>query len=184
MRIPKISHRWTQMDTDKICRDGLSVAARRDRVHLWLNSLLAALVVATGVNVAQADKPVAVADLAVDQVSLKGGPRLLGAVLGREADGTIAFAVGRVWLKKTHAKYFEQALRDETAQTRAAFTELCDRIAEWRKVRGADKELEFFLGKESERVEKELKALDAGTREEDAAFLVLDLARRRKSNGL
>jgi hypothetical protein len=139
--------------------------------------ILAGILVLSGVDLdaARADKATGAADLAVDQVSLKGGPRLLGEILGREADGTLAFAVGRAWLKKTHTRYFEQALKDETAETRAALTELSDRVARWRKARSADKELEFFLDKEAERVEKELKALEAGTREEDAAFLVLDL---------
>lgn len=137
---------------------------------------LVGLIVLTGVGAVRADKPVPLADLAVDQVSLKGGPRLLGAVLGHEADGTLAFAVGRAWLKKTHARYFEPALREETAETRAAFLELRDRIAAWRKARSTEKELEFFLDKEAERIEKELNALDTGMREEDAPFLVLDLA--------
>ena len=125
---------------------------------------------------ALADKPAAHADLAVDQVSLKGGPRLLGAVLGREADGTVAVAIGRAWLKKTHQHFYEEALRDETAETHQALTELRDRIADWRKARGADKELDFFLGKESERIEQELKAIDAGTRDEVAPMMVVDLA--------
>jgi hypothetical protein len=124
----------------------------------------------------RADKPVAPADLAVDQVSLRGGPRLLGAVLGREADGTLAIAVGRAWLKKTHPKFYEQALRDETVETRAALTELRDRIADWRKSRPDERELDFFLGREAERVESELKAFEAGTRSEVAQFMVLDLA--------
>jgi hypothetical protein len=140
-----------------------------------LSAVLFGLLVLAGVSAARADKPVAVTELAVDQVSLKGGPRLLGAVLGREADGTLAFAVRRAWLKKAHVKFYEQALRDETAETRAAFIELGERIAEWRKVRKNEKELEFFLDKEVERVEKELKALEAGTREEDAVFVVVDL---------
>src|SRR5260370_42052128 len=138
-----------QMDTNSDRRDGSPVPARRDRFYFWLNSFVATLVVVTGVSAARADKPAAGTDLAVDQTSLKGGPRLLGAVLGREADGTLAFAVGRTWLKKTHAKYFEQALRDETVETRAAFTELRDRIAEWRKARSAENELDFFLNKEA-----------------------------------
>jgi hypothetical protein len=125
---------------------------------------------------ARGDKPAGLADLAVDQVSIKGGPRLLGAVLGREADGTVAVAVGRVWLKKTHAKFFEQAREAETAETRQALTELRDRIADWQKSRADVKQLDFFLGKESERVAKELKAIEAGTREEDAPFLVVDVA--------
>ncbi len=124
----------------------------------------------------RADKPVSQADLAVDQVSVKGGPRLLGAILGRETDGSVAMAVGRAWLKKTHVHFFEEALRQETAETRAALTELRDRIADWRKARGEDKELEFFLRKEAERVETELAANDAGTRDEDSPFMVIDLA--------
>jgi hypothetical protein len=125
---------------------------------------------------ARGDKPVASADLAVDQVAIKGGPRLLGSVLGREADGTVAFAVGRNWLKATHTRYFEERVAEEAAETRAALTELRDRIADWRKMRGGDKELAFFLAREAERVEKELQAIDAGTHVEDAPFMVVDVA--------
>jgi len=88
----------------------------------------------------------------------------------------VAFAVGRAWLKKSHPHFYDDALRDETAQTRAALTELRDRIADWRKARGADQELDFFLGKESMRVEQELNAIDAGARNEDAPMMVVDVA--------
>src|SRR5262249_57456130 len=115
------------------------------------------------------------ADLAVDQGALKGGPRLRGSVLGREADGALAIAVGRAWLKKTHPKFYEQALRDETVETRQALTELRERIADWRTARTDERELDFFLGQEAERVEAELKALDEGTPSEDPPFMLLDV---------
>ncbi|HEY2253924.1 MAG TPA: hypothetical protein VGH74_22770, partial [Planctomycetaceae bacterium] len=127
-------------------------------------------------SIARADKPAPSADLAVDQVSLKGGPRLLGSVLGREADGTFAFAVGREWLKKTNLKFFEKVLPEETAETRAALVELRDRIVEWRRERAAENDFDFFLKKESERGELSIKAIDAGTYAENAPFMVLDLA--------
>jgi hypothetical protein len=136
----------------------------------------AAIVLLTWPGGARADRPVPQADLAVDQVSVKGGPRLLGAILGREADGTVAVAVGRAWLKKMQPRFFEEALRQETAETRAALTELRDRIDVWRKARTEDKELDFFLRKETERVEKELAAIETGTRDADAPFMVVDLA--------
>ncbi|HLJ09639.1 MAG TPA: hypothetical protein VKU82_00545 [Planctomycetaceae bacterium] len=141
----------------------------------WKAIIVAAIVAGVPAPV-RADKAPASVDLAVDQVSVKGGPRLLGSVLGREADGTLAVAVGRAWLKKSHVRLFEQALRDETAETRLALVELRDRIAEWRKARAGRKELEFLFDKESERVENELKAIDAGTHRQDAPFMVLDLA--------
>lgn len=125
---------------------------------------------------AYADKPVPAADLAVDQVSIKGGPKLLGAALGREADGALAFAVRREWLKPAYPQLFEKAVREEMTETRAAFIELRDRIAAWRKNRAPEGELDFFLKKELERIDKELKGLDAGTRVEDAPFLVIDVA--------
>ena len=125
---------------------------------------------------AHAEKPIAVSDLAVDQVSIKGGPKLLGAVLGREANGELAFAVRREWLKQAHPQLFEKAVREEATEARAAFIELRDRIAAWRTDRAPEAEFDFFLKKEAERIEKELKNLDAGTRVEDAAFLVIDVA--------
>lgn len=148
----------------------MSPAPRRQSV------VLACLAVVVGSQAVQADKPVPSADLAVDQVAIKGELKLLGVVLGREADGKLAFATGREWLKKAHPKFFEKALRDETAETQAALTELRDRIAEWRKVRSPENEFDFFLKKEAERIEKELQGIAAGTREEDAPFLVVDVA--------
>lgn len=136
-------------------------------------AVLVALLAAS--SAARGAKPVPAADLAVDQVTVKGGPRLLGALLGREADGTIAFAVGRDWLAKTHPDYFAQELKRETAEARAAFVELRDRIADWRKTTADDKELEFFLSREAERIDKELAAIDAGKRQEGAPFLVIDI---------
>ena len=127
-------------------------------------------------STAKADKPVPPADLAVDQVSLKGGPRILGSVLGREADGTLAVAVGRDWLKKAHLQYFEKVLPAETAQTRAALIELQDRIVEWRRARSPENQFDFFLKKESERLEQTLQAIDTGKYDESSPFMVLDLA--------
>jgi hypothetical protein len=125
---------------------------------------------------ARSDKPAAMADRVVDQVAIKAGPRLVGAVLGREADGTIAFAIPRAWLKKTHPQFFDEIARDEGTETHAALTELVGRIADWRKARGGEKDLAFFLEREADRVEKELKAIDEGTRVEEAPFMVLDVA--------
>lgn len=158
----------------------MPVAGRHNRrVRRRAASAISALLVIAAAGARAADRPAAISDLAVDQVTVKGGPRLLGAVLGREADGAVAFAVGRAWLKKAHARFYEQALRDETAETRAAFQELRDRVAEWRTQRAADQELDFFLKRESERVDKVLKAIDEGTYLEDAPFLVIDLPRAK-----
>jgi len=134
-----------------------------------------AAVVAAAPSLAPAAKPTPAADLVVDQVTIKAGPKLLGALLGRESDGTVAFAVNRTWLKKSHAQYFAEELKREEAETRAAFVELRDRIADWRKDAADEKELEFFLSREAERIEKELAAIDANKREEDAPFVVIDI---------
>jgi len=136
-------------------------------VAVWLFTLV--------VGPALADKPPAASDLAVDQVFLKGGPRLLGSVLGREADGSLAVAVGRDWLKATHPDFFEKELEQETVETRQALTELRDRIADWRKDRQPEAEFDFFLKKELQRSESELAALEAGRRVEDSPFLVIDV---------
>jgi hypothetical protein len=97
--------------------EGIVIMLRQEfLVAGWLITLI--------VGTALADKPPAVADLAVDQVILKGGPRLLGSVLGRESDGSLAVAVGRAWLKGAHAEFFEKALKEEITETRQALTEL------------------------------------------------------------
>jgi hypothetical protein len=137
--------------------------------------LVVAAVLAAASPLARAAKPAPAADLAVDQVTIKAGPKLLGALLGRESDGTAAFAVNRAWLKKNHPHYFAEELKREETETRAAFVELRDRIADWRKDSADEKELEFFLSREAERIEKELAAIDAVKREEDAAFVVIDI---------
>ena len=119
--------------------------------------------------------PAGLTDLTVDLVSIKGGTRLLGSVLGRESDGSVAIAVGRGWLKKTHQHFYDKALRDETSETRAAIVELRGRISTWRTARSGEKDLDFFLSRESERIENILKAIDAGTHDEVAPFMIVDI---------
>lgn len=123
---------------------------------------------------ARGDKPPALSELAVDQVIVKGGPKLLGSILGREADGKAAIAVDRGWLKRTHPQFFDEAERAQAAEVRAALTELYERIVAWRKECEDVKELDFFLSRELERVEKAQKALDDGKLEDGAPCLVLE----------
>jgi hypothetical protein len=141
---------------------------------ILVGCLLIALIVVC--HPALAAKPVPESELAVDVVSVKGGPRFYGAVLGREEDGRIALAVRREWLKRNRVQVYDEGLRDETAETKTALTELHDRIADWRKARNDVPALEAFLKKENERIEKDLQTLDAGRYEEAAPFMVLDFA--------
>ena len=109
-------------------------------------------------RVSAADPPVG--DLAVDQVTQKHGPRLLGAVVDRSPDGTLTVAVSRSWLKAASPRYFEEYREAEAAQRREALEELRDRLKRWQAERPEPKTLAFFLAKETERTARELKRTD------------------------
>ncbi|MBS0267136.1 MAG: hypothetical protein JSS02_34740 [Planctomycetes bacterium] len=128
---------------------------------------------------AGADKPVPAAELAVDVISVKGGPRLLGAVLGREENGQLAVAVRREWLAQTHPQLYDASQRDTLVQCEAALQTLRGRIADWRKARPAEGELAAFLKQEADRVEQDLQRLQAGRYQEPAPFLLLDFPQSR-----
>jgi hypothetical protein len=106
---------------------------------------------------ARAEPPAALAELGVDQITLKQGPRLRGTVFERAADGQLSIAVSRAWLREAYPRFHETVLAEEEAERDAAIRELRDRLADWMTERADDKELSFFLGKQSDRVDKLLK---------------------------
>ena len=73
--------------------------------------------------------------LAVDVVSVKGGPQLFGAVLSRSADGGLTMAVERAWLEKTYPRYYQELAAGERALATAAREGLTRRIERWQRRR-------------------------------------------------
>jgi hypothetical protein len=124
---------------------------------------------------ARSEPPVALTELGVDQVILKQGPRLRGTIFERANDGTLTIAVSRTWLQGTNPGYYETAAARERTARQAALGELHDRLVDWIGQRGDDRELSFFLGKQSERIdgllkdEKDAGATDSGS----STFLLL-----------
>lgn len=116
-------------------------------------------------------QPPAPAELAVDLVTPKRGPRLLGAVLDRAPDGTLTLAVARGWLKKSHATFYAEADAAQRVERKKALEELRDRLVPWIERRPEPAGLAFFLQKESERIAKALAAGDDPS-VEDGEFLL------------
>ncbi|MFN0053743.1 MAG: hypothetical protein ACKV0T_16300 [Planctomycetales bacterium] len=144
-----------------------------------MRSLLCLLIVIAGgllaVRSAAAQAPVPMTQLGVDQVALKRGPKLLGTVLNRAADGTVELAVLREWLRATHARYYATCVDRERASREAALNKLRGRLADWIQQRAGDEELLFFLKKEDERLRKVLASGDAPRDADESEFLLLTI---------
>lgn len=117
----------------------------------------------------------ALAELGVDQVTLKRGPKLLGTVFDRSKDGTLTVAVSRAWLKRAQPKYYDTSAAEAAVERHAALEQLRDRLAEWSERRADDAKLSFFLKKQTERVEQALKVQPDAAPPDDADFLLLSL---------
>jgi hypothetical protein len=116
------------------------------------------------------------AELAVDQVTLKHGPRLLGAVFDRTKDGSLTIAVSRAWLKKSQPKYHDACAAEAAVERREALEQLRDRLLEWSQRRTDDTRLEFFLKKQTERVDRALPEKESDTTSPgDGDFLLISL---------
>lgn len=96
--------------------------------------------------------------LAVDVVSIKGGPQLLGMIVQQAPDGPLLFAVERDWLKTNHRRYYAEVSAGEAALEEAADDGLQNRIREWIKRRAPDRNLVLFLEGELQRLEMERAA--------------------------
>ncbi|MAV37093.1 MAG: hypothetical protein CMJ59_16740 [Planctomycetaceae bacterium] len=110
--------------------------------------------------------------LAVDVVSVKGGPQLFGAVLSRSADGGLTMAVERAWLEKTYPRYYQELAAGERALATAAREGLTRRIERWQRRRSEDANLVLFLREQAQQVAKPLDAAAATT----SQFVMIELA--------
>ncbi|MGQ0634268.1 MAG: hypothetical protein ACT4QC_06645 [Planctomycetaceae bacterium] len=151
-----------------------SIPRRMDGGAMAAAAILANLVVACGAGLAApAPSP---NEICVDQVAVRKGPRLLGAVLGRRADGTLVVAVSRAWLRGAHPRFFERALADERERSAKALRQARDRIDDWLARRSAEGRLSSFLNDERERLAKRTAEPDVAAGAEPAQFLLLELA--------
>lgn len=90
-------------------------------------------------------------ELGVDQVLLKHGERLLGAVIDRDRQGGLTIAVSRAWLKHALPRAYDRFAADEAAEEKEAQAELRERLGQWIARSADEKELLFFLQKELDR---------------------------------
>ena len=90
--------------------------------------------------------------LAVDVVSVRGGPQLYGAVLSGSPTEGLTLAVERVWLEKTYPRYYRELAAGERALATAAHEGLDRRIEQWRRSRSGDANLVLYLKQERDRL--------------------------------
>lgn len=128
----------------------------------WIRMLGLAVLAACASGEPLAARPPrsAAARLGVDLVSIRGGARLRGAVVRRDADGALVMAVTRDWLKTAHPELLAAQEAQEATERKAALTVLRDRIQTWLEERKDQQRLAFFLKQELERVESELERFD------------------------
>ena len=98
-------------------------------------------------------------EVGVDQVILKSGTRLAGAVVQKRDDGSVQVAVQREWLRKRNAAFFQKQEAAERAQTQAALKGLLERIEAWKTERAADDRLVQHLDKEADRLRQREQSL-------------------------
>jgi hypothetical protein len=134
------------------------------------------LVWSAGAALAQS-RPIPLTELGVDMVAVKGGPRLLGAIVQRDDAGRITMAVRRDWLSEADPKFFRRQMDVESRTERAAREELRRRVTAWLDDQPDDKRLRFFLKKQLERIDSELERADETKRAGAAAprFLLIEL---------
>lgn len=95
--------------------------------------------------------------LGVDCVTVEKGPRLLGAVMDRDADGGMTIAVQREWLKQTAPRFYRNHHQRELDELRDGAARLPNRIRQWKTARPNDEELQRFLDAELVRIERAAK---------------------------
>lgn len=118
--------------------------------------------------------------LAVDVVTLKNNDVFRGAVLARDDAGNVWLAVQRDWLKRQHARQFEQLAADDKDRSIKSAQQLVGRLQEWLKRSPEPATLTAFLEIELERAETRLKAASSVNKAaEPLQFVVLVLPENR-----
>jgi hypothetical protein len=111
--------------------------------------------------------------LCVDCLTLVDGPRLLGAIVDRDAQGTLTVAVQRQWLKQTAPKFYRDHHQREIDAMREGAMRLPKRIRQWKARRANDEALQRFLTSELARIEKLSKSNGEAGATLDSQFLVI-----------
>lgn len=143
--------------------------------------LLLVVVLASGNGeVSLAQKKVGPARLAVDLVTLSSGERFRGAFAGVDDDGVVSMAVQRSWLKKTRLQIYERVTRNETAEAKAALTEMRRRIESWLAEKPSANALVAFLEVELERVSEQVARMNERREEAlSSQFVMLTFPRHQ-----
>ena len=133
------------------------------------------------IGFAVAAEPVANTDrFVVDVVTMKNNDVFRGAVLGRDDSGSVLLAVQRDWLKRQHARQFEQLVTDDKDRAIKAAQQLVDRIQAWLKRSPEPATLTAFVEIELERAEARLKAASSVNKAaEPLQFVLLMLPENR-----
>ncbi len=141
--------------------------------------LIAAMIGLWGMQapVAAQQKRVELRRLAVDCLTIKRGPRLLGAIVSRDAEGVVTIAVRRAWLEKTAPAFYAEQQQRETNAWQKAESELPRRIEKWIEERPEDENLVFFLKQELTRLKQAEKEPADG--EEAAQFMLISVPAKR-----
>lgn len=154
-------------------------------------TLFAAALIVFALQQVAAAPPVAVRDQAVDLLTLAGGERLLGMLVGPPdsnaagggvgpGGGTVVFLVERAWLQKRQAALYRQTTKDEAKLRREALEQLRARLTEWRQRRAEPRVLAGFLDRRIADVEKQLAAAgDAAHAPEPSQLLLLEVPVKR-----
>jgi hypothetical protein len=132
-------------------------------------------------EVAVAQKRASPARFAVDLVTLDGGQRLRGAFAGVDADGVVSMAVQRDWLKATRPEMYDEVTRNESADAKAAATELRMRIQSWLDEKPEFNAVVTFLEFELEHIDERLVKLNEAREKAGTSQLVMLKFPRREA---
>jgi hypothetical protein len=120
-----------------------------------------------------AARPVPLKRLAVDCVTIKDGPRLLGAVLERSSEGDVTIAVQRTWLEKSSPKFYKEERAKEQQAAGEAQAALRKQLEAWKARRAGDERLLDAIDRELERLEK------PRAQQPESQFLILTIPAKR-----
>ncbi|MBS0202190.1 MAG: hypothetical protein JSS49_04760 [Planctomycetes bacterium] len=120
----------------------------------------------------QVNKAVPASQTVVDIVSLKSGRTIRGAVIKADPVGTVTMAVSREWLRHSSPDLFQKVIAKEADQRKQVFEQLRNRLQGLLAVPPGEPQLVFFLKKEVERAEQQLKE---GKADQPSQFVWVDI---------